>query len=545
MAAVAGGVCGTLLIGAPYPLHCPTAYVLEVCITPDQFWYETSWSLSSGNQTLKTGLYMGTALCLSPGTYNFTIRDDFGDGILSPGFYSLALAGKQIASGGSDFKHVKTITFNVGCSEPRVFQLEVVSSGLVFNASWSFLNTTRATSGSLIVPVTICEEQTYQFSFASNAPCCDQNVGSVVFNVNGTQILQTDAKNKFSAALDFKMNGSVAVRPCHHVVGLSGDGKWWGAYEGALAAAPNTPVWSKNLQYLRGNAEFYSCSSNEWTFSKYGKGSFLVLFDGVEVDDSTASFGKRITVNLDSDGSIKSTSGTENLCGLFSVDITPDSYPGEIGWMLFNYELASGQTLLNKSFPTDIQVLSYSGNQPIFSSLQRQVELCPGYYAFIMADAYADGICCTYGNGSYDLGFNGINFFHSNGKFQANQIVFFAVTVQDGVPHISTSQISVSNPIPSGKDDDDDDQVDLASGHCGKKVCQPILISVFVLLAVVAIGVFVLESRKLKFRKRYAVVGSPEARAVTSAQELNHLPNLEAVHMDEEEFSIPHTNRVQ
>lgn len=75
-----------------------------------------------------------------------------------------------------------------------------------------------------------------------------------------------------------------------------------------------------------------------------------------------------------------------------SLSITLDRYPRETSWTLKN---STGTTVASKSAG------SYtSANTTVTESFSG---LSAGDYTFTISDSYGDGICCSYGNGSYTL----------------------------------------------------------------------------------------------------------------------------------------------
>ncbi len=73
------------------------------------------------------------------------------------------------------------------------------------------------------------------------------------------------------------------------------------------------------------------------------------------------------------------------------LSITFDNYPEETSWEVLDGE---GQVVLSGG--------TY-GSQPDGSTLVIEEFLPEGCYAFVIKDVYGDGICCSYGNGSYVL----------------------------------------------------------------------------------------------------------------------------------------------
>jgi hypothetical protein len=86
--------------------------------------------------------------------------------------------------------------------------------------------------------------------------------------------------------------------------------------------------------------------------------------------------------------------GSSNDCAAaaLTLTITFDNYPEETGWTLVN---SSGSTVASNS---------YSTANPDGSTVVENINgLSSGDYTFTITDAFGDGICCGFGNGSYTL----------------------------------------------------------------------------------------------------------------------------------------------
>lgn len=96
-------------------------------------------------------------------------------------------------------------------------------------------------------------------------------------------------------------------------------------------------------------------------------------------DTEGFSFGQTTTFNI-----VEECTGTEGY-----MLITFDEYPGETSWEI--YESGS-----------DTPILS---NQYSAGTVSTNERLClqPGNYLFIIYDAYGDGMCCDFGEGSYQF----------------------------------------------------------------------------------------------------------------------------------------------
>ncbi|MFD0992236.1 M4 family metallopeptidase [Tenacibaculum geojense] len=114
--------------------------------------------------------------------------------------------------------------------------------------------------------------------------------------------------------------------------------------------------------------------------------------------------------------------GNPDVCQVGSVDlsITFDNYPEETSWTLKD---ASGTT---------IESASYSSSNPDGSTVTVSFDnLSEGEYTFTINDSYGDGICCSYGNGSYTLsGSEGV--IANGGNFGSSQSTVFCIEGSSG-----------------------------------------------------------------------------------------------------------------
>jgi len=123
------------------PSTSPPCWVVNINIEHDNYPHEITWTMSkitdiskinnvtqADNMIVAEGCYSNTddvtadgcpeeavdKLCLQEGSYEFTIRDKYGDGISDPaGYYVIASNGDEIKRGGGDngFKDVETTVF--------------------------------------------------------------------------------------------------------------------------------------------------------------------------------------------------------------------------------------------------------------------------------------------------------------------------------------------------------------------------------------------------------------------------------------------------
>lgn len=126
-------------------------------------------------------------------------------------------------------------------------------------------------------------------------------------------------------------------------------------------------------------------------------------------------------------------SGTEVM-----VSITFDNYPEETSWSLTQggSALASGGTY---------------ASQADGSTLNIPVCLADGCFDFTINDVYGDGICCSYGNGSYTVSANGSTLV-SGGSFTSSETTNFCIgggpspTCNDGIQNQGETGVDCGGP---------------------------------------------------------------------------------------------------
>ncbi|MEM7572891.1 MAG: T9SS type A sorting domain-containing protein [Bacteroidota bacterium] len=121
------------------------------------------------------------------------------------------------------------------------------------------------------------------------------------------------------------------------------------------------------------------------------------------------------------------------------ITINFDNYPEETTWTITN---AGGATVASGG--------PY-GSQPDGSTLTITECLDDGCYDFRINDSYGDGICCAYGNGSYNVSVNGSSV-ASGGNFGSSETTNFCIgggpapTCDDGVQNGSETGIDCGGP---------------------------------------------------------------------------------------------------
>jgi len=97
-------------------------------------------------------------------------------------------------------------------------------------------------------------------------------------------------------------------------------------------------------------------------------------------------------------------------CPDLFLNITFDDYPGETSWQVAD---ADGNVVADGD--------GYSGDP-----ISENICVCPGDYTFTIFDSFGDGICCAYGQGSYEMVFNGTVLF-SGGEFGSESVHNFTI----------------------------------------------------------------------------------------------------------------------
>lgn len=122
-----------------------------------------------------------------------------------------------------------------------------------------------------------------------------------------------------------------------------------------------------------------------------------------------------------------------------NLSIKLDNYPEETSWTL---KTSGGATVASGG--------TY-GNQPDGATVTANFCLADGCYVFTIADAYGDGICCAYGNGSYSLT-SGSTVLASGGSFGSSESTNFCLsgssgpTCNDGIQNGNETGIDCGGP---------------------------------------------------------------------------------------------------
>jgi subtilisin family serine protease len=125
------------------------------------------------------------------------------------------------------------------------------------------------------------------------------------------------------------------------------------------------------------------------------------------------------------------TSNFTSASNTVTLTIVFDNYPEETSW-----QILSGTTVLAAG--------GTYGSQPDGSTLITNICLPDGCFNFVISDAYADGMCCSYGNGSYVLkNASGVTL-ASGGTYTTSQTTNFCVTSSNPLVASIASSTNVS-----------------------------------------------------------------------------------------------------
>ncbi|TXC76134.1 S8 family serine peptidase [Luteibaculum oceani] len=163
-----------------------------------------------------------------------------------------------------------------------------------------------------------------------------------------------------------------------------------------------------------------STDGNSWTsvWSKTGNQGNSWLSASVNLDAYAGTTVKLRFVGTtgttwQGDMAIDEISVTSGGLTTVSVNITFDNYPEETSW-----EIKDGATVIASG--------GTYGSEPDGSTINIPVQLADGCYDFVIYDSYGDGICCSYGNGSYSLT-EGATTLASGASFASSETTNFCV----------------------------------------------------------------------------------------------------------------------
>jgi hypothetical protein len=350
------------------PTACSGKYI-EVDITTDNYPSEISWTITNtctGSAVLSGGPYSSAnaaqdteSVCVEDGSaYDFAISDSYGDGICcsyGSGSYTVKYGGSVVASGG-DYGSGETKSFG-SCGGPGPTP-STASPTKSPTASPTKSPTASPTKSPTASPTKSPTKAPTQAPVASPTP----PTGGCP---TGQSLVEVDIK------LDnYPGETTWSVTNCAGQSVRSG-----GPYS---YSAANTDV-SDSVCVPDGTGYKFKIddSYGDGVCCGYGNGSFSVKYAGSQVA-SGGAFGSSFSTDFGDACPTGCPAGTKK----FKLDLVTDYYPSETSW---NLKTCNGQTQL--------------------SGTRYGIEQCipDTSYTFTINDSWGDGICCSYGVGSYTV----------------------------------------------------------------------------------------------------------------------------------------------
>lgn len=328
--------------------------------------YQGASNLGSvtGTSANVTGLAAGTS-------YSFTVRAKDAAGNVSAASTAL---------------NVTTQSAGMTCSSTETLPY---SEGFESNDGWTqvtgddgnWLRDANGTPSSNTGPSSAAQGSFYMYLEASTS-------GTGQIGSNATAILESpcfDLSGESAATFSFKYHmygsniGSLTAQ-------ASTDGNNW------------TNIWTQS-----GN------QGNSWQTANVDLAAYLGDDVKLRMVGTTGNGWSSDIAIDDLSVSAGSTGGNTDV----TLTIVLDNYPEETSWQIRDGAsvLASGGTY---------------GSQPDGSTVTEVISLATGCYDFVINDAYGDGICCTYGSGSYSLT-DGSTTLASGGSFGSSETTNFCV----------------------------------------------------------------------------------------------------------------------
>lgn len=218
---------------------------------------------------------------------------------------------------------------------------------------------------------------------------------------NGGVHINSGVQNKWFYILTVGESGTNDVGNSYSVSGI-------GITKAAAIAYRNLSTYlSRNSQYSDARA-----GAIQSAIDLYGAGSAEVI----ATTDAWYAVGVGAAYSGGNSGGGGSTTCEED--GAMTLTITFDNYPEETSWSI----TSGGSTVASNSYST----ANADG-----STVTESLNLADGDYTFTINDVYGDGICCSYGSGSYSLTSGGSTV-ASGGSFTTSESTTFCVESAGG-----------------------------------------------------------------------------------------------------------------
>jgi hypothetical protein len=373
--------------GGPDCPACPPCTDVTVTINLDNYPEETSWTITDANGAVVAsggtygsqpdGSTVTITNCLADGCYDFNIADSYGDGICCSygnGSYTLTDAnGNTLASGGS-FGSSETTNFCIG-GGPVPTCNDGIQNG----------DETGVDCGGSDCPACPTCNDGIQNGDETGIDCGGSDCPACPTCNDGIQ-------NGDETGVDCGGSDCPACPTCNDGI-QNGDET---GVDCGGSDCPACPTCNDGIQ--NGDETGVDCGGSDCP-------ACPTCNDGIQNGDETG---------VDCGGPDCAPCNTGG-CTDVTVTISLDNYPEETSWTITDANgavVASGGTY---------------GSQPDGSTVTITNCLDDGCYDFTINDSYGDGICCSYGNGSYSVTDANGNLLASGGDFNSTETTNFCL----------------------------------------------------------------------------------------------------------------------
>ncbi|WP_235291817.1 zinc-dependent metalloprotease [Portibacter lacus] len=246
------------------------------------------------------------------------------------------------------------------------------------------------------------------------------NIGGLAATINGvcktenSRMCVSGVVNQLETVPTFSFDVEIACHEYGHLFGsYHTHGCYWNGNNTQIDDCGNVAVANQG-NTPEGNACF---NSNNPVYPNNGGTvmSYCYAISGVGVNFSNG-FGTQpgnAIRNRVANGTCLQSCSTGGGCTENELDLTivTDQYPGETTWTVKN---SGGTTVASGG--------SYSGANTTYTE---SICIPDGCYTFTINDSYGDGICCSYGNGSYTLRGSDGSVIQTGGNFGSSETTSF------------------------------------------------------------------------------------------------------------------------
>jgi len=167
-----------------------------VQIVPDQYAYETHWNIVDAlGDTMISGGSVGDTICIGSGScVHFTISDDYGDGIYSPGGFWLYVDGSLVSHGSAfGFGAQYSLSCPAGSFCTNAIPLSPGTWSSIYDDSWySFTPGITGTYDISTCSMNTCDTKIWVYNTCPSVPYDEGPPGTYAFNDDAACGIQAD-----------------------------------------------------------------------------------------------------------------------------------------------------------------------------------------------------------------------------------------------------------------------------------------------------------------------------------------------------------------